>query len=303
MAGNVWEWTRSLWGREQRLPEYGYPYDPDDGREDTEAGRDCYRVLRGGAFVEEPGNMRCAGRNGNYPHYRHRYNGFRLAISPLDKTQPARLSPLAKAWQGMTARIKPIPIWGTLLGGLGLLGLAGVIVVGMILLISSLIPAEPVSDTLSTLMTQTREAAIEATSAYAAQATVQAQTDTPRPNGNYSATPEPTTKDVPSAGETPPTDATLGDTWTRPADGAEMVYVPAGEFLMGSSEDDPDAYSNEKPRHTVSLDAFWIDKHEITNAQYAAFLNDQGNQEEGGSTWLDLKSGYCLIEEVGGQFQ
>jgi formylglycine-generating enzyme required for sulfatase activity len=59
-----------------------------------------------------------------------------------------------------------------------------------------------------------------------------------------------------------------GDTWTRPADGAVMVYVPAGEFLMGSSDDDPDAAPDEKPQHTVYLDAFWIDKTEVTNAQY-----------------------------------
>ena len=59
-----------------------------------------------------------------------------------------------------------------------------------------------------------------------------------------------------------------GDTWTRPADGAEMVYIPAGEFLMGSTDDDPDAGDDQKPQHTVYLDAFWIDKTEVTNAQY-----------------------------------
>jgi formylglycine-generating enzyme required for sulfatase activity len=47
-----------------------------------------------------------------------------------------------------------------------------------------------------------------------------------------------------------------------------MVYVPAGEFLMGSSDEDPDAEDYEKPQHTVYLDAFWIDKLEVTNAQY-----------------------------------
>jgi formylglycine-generating enzyme required for sulfatase activity len=47
-----------------------------------------------------------------------------------------------------------------------------------------------------------------------------------------------------------------------------MVYVPAGEFLMGSTDDDPDAYDYEKPQHTVYLDAFWIDRTEVTNAQY-----------------------------------
>jgi len=46
-----------------------------------------------------------------------------------------------------------------------------------------------------------------------------------------------------------------------------MVYVPAGEFIMGSS--DGEGYSDEHPQHTVYLDAFWIDKYEVTNAQYA----------------------------------
>jgi formylglycine-generating enzyme required for sulfatase activity len=56
----------------------------------------------------------------------------------------------------------------------------------------------------------------------------------------------------------------LGDTWTRPADGMTMVYVPAGEFLMGSN----DGAADEKPMHTVALDAFWMDQTEVTNAQY-----------------------------------
>ena len=59
-----------------------------------------------------------------------------------------------------------------------------------------------------------------------------------------------------------------GDTWTRPADGAVMVYVPAGEFLMGSNDDYPYAGPDEKPQRTVHLDAFWIDRTEVTNAQY-----------------------------------
>lgn len=50
--------------------------------------------------------------------------------------------------------------------------------------------------------------------------------------------------------------------------GAPMVFVPAGDFLMGSSDADKDAQSNEKPQHTVYLDAFWMDKFEVTNAQY-----------------------------------
>ena len=48
--------------------------------------------------------------------------------------------------------------------------------------------------------------------------------------------------------------------------GVEMVLVPAGEFSMGSENGD----SDEKPVHTVYLDAFYIDKYEVTNARYAA---------------------------------
>jgi formylglycine-generating enzyme required for sulfatase activity len=66
----------------------------------------------------------------------------------------------------------------------------------------------------------------------------------------------------------PPTRARAGDTWTRRGDDMVMVYVPAGEFLMGSSDDDSDAWGDEKPQRAVYLDAFWIDKTEVTNAQY-----------------------------------
>ena len=62
----------------------------------------------------------------------------------------------------------------------------------------------------------------------------------------------------------PPSRASLGATWARKEDGAVMVYVPAGEFWMGSDEGDID----EKPRHRVYVDAFWIDRTEVTNAQY-----------------------------------
>jgi formylglycine-generating enzyme required for sulfatase activity len=49
-----------------------------------------------------------------------------------------------------------------------------------------------------------------------------------------------------------------------------MIYVPSGEFTMGSSDDDRDGRDEEKPAHTVDLAAFWIDRTEVTNAQYRA---------------------------------
>jgi formylglycine-generating enzyme required for sulfatase activity len=75
------------------------------------------------------------------------------------------------------------------------------------------------------------------------------------------------------------TASSAGDTWTRPEDGAVMIYVPAGEFLMGSTDDDPDAIGDEKPRHAVYLDAFWIDKTEVTNAQYRQCVEAGGCDE------------------------
>jgi formylglycine-generating enzyme required for sulfatase activity len=62
-----------------------------------------------------------------------------------------------------------------------------------------------------------------------------------------------------------PSNASLHDTWTRPADGMVMFYVPGGIFQMGSAEGNPD----EQPVHSVTLDGFWIDETEVTNAQYA----------------------------------
>jgi len=54
----------------------------------------------------------------------------------------------------------------------------------------------------------------------------------------------------------------LNDTWTRPADGMTMVYVPGGEFRMGTT------WSLDDHVHTVVLDSFWIDLTEVTNDHY-----------------------------------
>lgn len=61
----------------------------------------------------------------------------------------------------------------------------------------------------------------------------------------------------------------IGSTRTRSQDGMIMVYVPAGEFLMGSQSSGWDSVAAESPQHEVYLDAYWIDKTEVTNSQYA----------------------------------
>jgi formylglycine-generating enzyme required for sulfatase activity len=56
-----------------------------------------------------------------------------------------------------------------------------------------------------------------------------------------------------------------------------QVYVPAGEFKMGSARiDDPQTLDEELPQHMVTLDAYWIDHTEVTNVQYALCVADAG---------------------------
>jgi len=72
---------------------------------------------------------------------------------------------------------------------------------------------------------------------------------------------------IPTATATP--ELGLGSSMIREKDGMEMVYVPAGEFTMGNG-----LYEDEKPIHDIYLDAYWIDKYEVTNAQYAICVAD-----------------------------
>src|SRR5262249_3595740 len=64
---------------------------------------------------------------------------------------------------------------------------------------------------------------------------------------------------------------------TRVANAAfesDMVLIPAGKFTMGGvGENVP---QDELPLHDVKLDAFWIDKHEVTNAQFEEFVKATG---------------------------
>lgn len=81
MAGNVWEWTRSLWGGTDSKPDYGYPYPTRQAvRENLEADRDVLRVLRGGAFQFSAQNVRCAFRSAYLPSLRMDLLGFRVIL-------------------------------------------------------------------------------------------------------------------------------------------------------------------------------------------------------------------------------
>ena len=79
----------------------------------------------------------------------------------------------------------------------------------------------------------------------------------------------------------------------------DMVLISSGSLSMGSDDGNDD----EQPIHIVYLDAYYIDKYEVTNAQYAVFLNEQGNQSEGGGYWLDATDSNVRIHKTGDSWQ
>ncbi len=62
----------------------------------------------------------------------------------------------------------------------------------------------------------------------------------------------------------------------------EMVFIPSGEFLMGSTEKDGKVGQaigiDEIPQHSFNLRGFYIDRHEVTNRQYKAFVAATGHR-------------------------
>jgi formylglycine-generating enzyme required for sulfatase activity len=97
-----------------------------------------------------------------------------------------------------------------------------------------------------------------------------------------------------------------------------MLYVPGGTFMMGSSEAEIEAqlaacegittyctrkfYQDETPQHPVTIDGFWLDRTEVTNEQFAAFLNKHGNEAENGGQCAELNEGYIRIKEEDGEY-
>ncbi len=105
------------------------------------------------------------------------------------------------------------------------------------------------------------------------------------------------TQPASTPGALPPTATPLGLTSPTPVptlivaaqDAMELVYVPAGSFRLGSADDDPEAQPDEKPQQTVHLDAFWIDRTEVSVAQFQDFVNATNYQ-------TDAELGCCAGE-------
>jgi serine/threonine-protein kinase len=69
-------------------------------------------------------------------------------------------------------------------------------------------------------------------------------------------------------------------------EGIPFVFVPAGDFTMGSA--DGEGADNEHPQHRVYLDGFWIGRTEVTNAQYARCVEAGACPVPDNSLWNDV---------------
>ena len=84
----------------------------------------------------------------------------------------------------------------------------------------------------------------------------------------------------------------------------EWVVVEGGTFQMGTPAGTDKSDGDENPVHAVTLSTYKIGKYEVTNAQYAEFLNKNGagNKQEGQITWYNLEGKDAYIRKVGDAF-
>jgi formylglycine-generating enzyme required for sulfatase activity len=170
-----------------------------------------------------------------------------IGTAPVGQKMAPDSPPLAKPRQSVNWKK-----WGSIAGVIGML-------------IALLVP--DVTDFLSTWLTKTPTVTPTSSSTYTPVISTVTPTSTPFPS---TATPT-FTPVIPTPTSKPVAGATM--VWEK--DGSVIVYVPAGEFTMGSDE-----RSEEQPVHTVYLDNFWIDKYEVTNEQFTRFVAATGYQTE-----------------------
>lgn len=108
-----------------------------------------------------------------------------------------------------------------------------------------------------------------------------------RPGERVSPAPELNPQAVVWRTPTPPANAQAADVWVNPRDGMEMVYIAPGEFVIGTSDAEIDAWAkgggdlnrewfewfdDERPALRLRVSGYWIGRTEVTNAQYLRFV-------------------------------
>jgi formylglycine-generating enzyme required for sulfatase activity len=71
----------------------------------------------------------------------------------------------------------------------------------------------------------------------------------------------------------------------NPKDDYDMILVPAGDAIIGSDENDPDASADERPQITVDLPAYYLGLYAVTNEQYREFVRATGHRTPGPPNW------------------
>src|SRR6266481_4349978 len=68
-----------------------------------------------------------------------------------------------------------------------------------------------------------------------------------------------------------------------------MAWIPGGAFLMGTN--DKESFPNERPARLVQVQGFWMDEHDVTNAEFSKFVEATGyvTTAERKVVWEDLK--------------
>src|ERR1700728_895945 len=68
-----------------------------------------------------------------------------------------------------------------------------------------------------------------------------------------------------------------------------MVWIQGTEFVMGT--DDVHSFPNERPAHKLQVEGFWMDEHDVTNAEFAKFVEETGyvTTAERKPDWEELK--------------
>ena len=168
------------------------------------------------------------------------------------------------------------------------IGLGGIIALTLALVLGNRKAPEP-ETIIETVVVE--EAATEV-AAQPAPTGIPSTTATSMPSN----TPSPTASLTLSPAPTPTLEA--GATQVSDKDGMILVYIPAGEFLMGGDADealnacqvmfepfgnrecDRYAYQDEEPKHVIRLDAFWIDQTEVTNVMFATFVQETGYETD-----------------------
>jgi|CXWK01.1.fsa_nt_gi serine/threonine-protein kinase len=207
----------------------------------------------------------------------------------LAAARPVRNAPppaSAPTWPvGSAAGRSPAPAgvgrrgvsWGWIVAIAGVLALA--VWAGVAFRGSSGGGAEPEATTAAVVVvTNTPRVAVTLRPTQPAATATVPPSPTVTPSATMTSTPRPTLTPEPQAGDIHIVD--------RGGVAVEQVFVPAGSFMMGSEDG-----SDEQPVHEVTLDAFWIDRTEVTNAQYAACVDD-GACDPPGNSSSDTRGSY-----------